>query len=97
MSDQCCFVTSGSQFPKSYMEHIHGTMQEQKLLWAMAKELKNRRERVVIYARGGPPPHVKLMAMSHVHVLTLICEDAGVLEDVEALFKIAGDKEGCNG
>lgn len=97
MSDQCCFVTSGSQFPKAYMNQIHGTMQEQKLLWAMAKELKKRRERVVIYARGGHPPHVNLMAMSHVQVLTLICEDAGVLEDVEALIKIIDEKGGRDG
>ena len=97
MSDQCCFVTSGSQFPKAYMNQIHGTMQEQKLLWAMAKELKKRREQVAIYARGGHPLHVNLMAMSHVRVLTLVCENAGVLEDVEALIKIIDDKEVRNG
>lgn len=97
MSDQCCFVTSGSQFSKSYMEHIHGTIQEQKLLWAMAKELKKRREEIVIYERGGQSPYVILKAASHVQVLTLVCEDAGVLEDVEAMIKMVGDKEKCNG
>lgn len=97
MSDQCCFVTSGSQFPKSYMDNIRGTMQEQKLLWAMAKELKKRRENVIVYERGGQSPYVVLKAMSHVQVLTLVCEDAGVLEDVEALIKIIDDKEVRNG
>lgn len=97
MSDQCCFVTSGSQFPKTYMNQIHGTMQEQKLLWAMAKELKKRREEVIIYERGGQSPYVILKAQSYVTVLTLVCEDAGVLEDVEALIKIIDDKEVRNG
>lgn len=96
MSDQCCFITSGSQFPKTYMNQIHGTMQEQKLLWSMARELKKRREEIVIYKRGGQSPYVILKAMSHVQVLTRICEDAGVLEDVEAMIKIVGDKEKCN-
>lgn len=97
MSDQCCYVTSGSQFPKAYMNQIHGTVQEQKLLWAMARELKKRREEIVIYERGGQSPYVILKAMSHVQVLTLICEDAGVLEDVEALIKVIDGKEGPNG
>lgn len=97
MSDQCCFVTSGGQFSKAYTEHIHGTMQEQKLLWAMAKELKKRREDIVIYERGGQSPYVILRAVSYEKVLTRVCEDAGVLEDIEALIKIVDGKEGPNG
>lgn len=93
MSDQCCFITSGSQFPKAYMNQIHGTMQEQKLLWAMAKELKKRREDVVIRARACHPTHRCLMAIARVQALTLVCNDAGVLEDAEALIKTIDDKE----
>lgn len=96
MSDQCCYVTSGSQFPKTFMNSIHGTMQEQKLLWAMAKELKKRRENVIIHARAGHPTHVCLMAVARVQVLTLVCQDAGVLEEVEALIKTMDNKEARN-
>lgn len=71
------------------MDQIHGSIQEQKLLSAVAKELKKYRECAVIYARGGRPPYVNLMVMSHVHVLTRICEEAGVLKEVEALIKEA--------
>lgn len=79
------------------MNHIHGTVQEQKLLWAMARKLKKCREDVIICARAGRPIHVCLMALSRMQVLTLVCEDAGVLEDVEALIKTMDDKEGRDG